>query len=997
MTWLFLVLGGNNETDRMSLLVFKAQIIDDPLGILSSWNGSLHFCEWAGITCSPKHQRVTKLDLQSFKLKGHLSPHIGNLSFLRELHLENNSIFNYIPPEIGRLSRLQILHLQNNSLSGEIPVNISRCSSLQDLSLGHNKLTGKLPEDLSLLSKLEVLYLSSNSLIGKIPSSYGNLSSLEVLSAGHNYFLGSIPDSFGQLKSLAHLGLGSCNLSGTLPPSIYNLSSITNFYVHMNNLHGTLPPNMGHTLPNLENLLFHTNQFNGQIPVSISNASKLTYFEISLNNFVGKVPSFADLSNLYFLGIQGNNLGYGEAGDLEFVSSLVNCTSLEMLEINHNNFGGAFPESVSNLSTNMWVIMFDENQISGSIPSGIGNLINLEQLVLGTNQLTGLIPSSIGKLQKLKELLLHANKLSGTIPSSLGNLTSLILLSLSSNNLHGSIPSSLGRCRDLVAMNLSSNNLSGSIPKEVIGLSSLSLILDLSTNNLTGSIHGDVGKLVNLGHLNISENKLSGEIPQELGSCTILVYLYLQGNSLQGNIPQTLSSLRGIAEINLAGNNLSGEVPKFLEGFRFLTKLNLSFNDFEGEIPVEGVFNNESALSIIGNTKLCGGIPELNLPRCKSDQSNKKKVLSLKLKLIISFSISSGLLLVSLILYLLLHGRRRSKSETNNNSTFGSPMTISTLKVSYGDLLKATNGFSSTNVIGAGSFGSVYRGVLDMEERTVAIKVLNLESSKACKSFIAECEALRGIRHRNLVKLVTACSSIDYHGNDFKALVYEFMPNGSLDEWLHTELGQEQRHLNIIQRINIAIDVASALDYLHNQCHFSIVHCDLKPSNILLDNEMVACVGDFGLARFLSDPSRVFSSFQSKSVGINGSIGYVAPEYGMGSEVSTYGDVYSYGILLLEMLAGKRPTDDMFKNGLNLHNLFLMALPTRVEQVLDPALLQAEECGTANTKRVQECLISIAGIGVACSAENPRERMEIKNVVTELCLLRDLLLGNKVA
>ncbi|EXB52313.1 putative LRR receptor-like serine/threonine-protein kinase [Morus notabilis] len=765
----------------------------------------------------------------------------------------------------------------------------------------------------------------------------------------------------------------------------------------MNRLEGNIPQNLFH--PNLEVFFIHFNKFGGQVPL-ISNATKLINFEIGNNHFTGKVPDFPSLPHLRSIGLNRNNLGHQKNGDLNFMSSVVNCTNLELFGIEDNNFGGTLPECMCNFSTKLSYVTMGRNQIKGRIPTRIENLVNLQLLGIETNQLVGPIPGSIGKLQKLFGLNFHNNKLSGAIPSSLGNLTSLGELILKSNNLQGRIPSSLGKCKYLVALTLSQNNLTGPIPKEVISLSSLSRFLDLSRNYFTGSIPNEVGKLSNLGYLDISENRLSGKIPNTLGSCESMEYLNLQGNLLQENIPQSFYFLKGIQEIDLSRNNLSGEIPKYLEG----------------EVPTQGVFTNTSAFSAVGNTRLCGGRPQLNLPKCPSSL-NKKAKLSTKHKLIVS--VVCGLVAIILLaLFSVLLSRARKR---NAKSTLGSPFGISFLEVSYGDLLKATDGFSSANLIGAGSFGSVYKGILNQEKTLdVAVKVLNLQTSRALKSFIAECKVLKNIKHRNLLKLLTACSSIDFQGNDFKALVYEFMVNASLDEWLHPRQGlnsEEERHLNLIQRINIAIDVANALDYLHRHCHEPIVHSDLKPSNILLDGDMTARVGDFGLARFLMDPSHLFSSHQSSSIGIRGSIGYIAPEYVMGGEISRDGDVYSYGILLLEMFTGKRPTDEMFKDDFNLHNFVKMSLPEKLAHVVDSSLLigtdQVEE-GAATTSDVGDreidhieeisinnfqnvpncrlilntnlgkCLHSVLKIGISCSKLTSTERMNMGDVVKEL-------------
>ncbi|XP_034197367.1 probable LRR receptor-like serine/threonine-protein kinase At3g47570 [Prunus dulcis] len=908
---------GGNETDRLALLAIKAQIKQDPHNVTSSWNESIHFCFWHGVTCSRRHQqRVTRLDLQSQKLAGSLSPHIGNLSFLRALRLQNNSFSNKIPPEIGNLRRLQVLYLHNNSFSGPIPYNISYCSNLIFMISVSTGWWVKFHLNLALCRSFEFV-VQANNLTGEIPPSLGNLSSLEVLAATQNSLVGSIPTSLGQLKNLTILSLGSNNLSGTIPPSIYNLSALGVFSVG------------------------------------------------------SQMPDFRNLQDLEIFFIQRNHLGSGTDGDLSFVSDLTNATELIQLLVGENNFGGTLPTSISNLSTKLEKFWVFRNQLHGSIPTELGNLINLESLVMTENSLTG------------------------SIPSSLGNLTKLYRLFLQGNNLEGVIPSSLGDCQQLIELDLSNNKLSGAIPQQVIGLPSLSVLLNLSMNNLTGSLPMEVGKLKSLGVLDVSNNMLSGELPSSLGSCESIEVLYLQGNFFKGPIPSSMIGLKAIGELDLSRNNLSGEIPKFLGGFVFLKKLDLSFNEFWGAVPTGGgAFKNASAISITGNTKLCGGIADLQLPKCKS----RKGGLSRSLKLIIPLVLCGVALLgiVMVMSYFFLCSSRRKRKEIPL-STLANHF----LQVSYATLLRATDEFSSANLIGAGSFGSVYKGILDDNDKhqLVAVKVFNLLRHGASKSFMAECEALRNIKHRNLVEIITACSSVDFHGNDFKALVYKYLDRGSLEKWLHPpteieEVREGPKSLNLDQRLEIAIDVACALDYLHNHCETPIVHCDLKPSNVLLDNEMTGHVSDFGLARFLSQETGInVSNNHTSSIGIKGTVGYAAPEYGMGSEVSTNGDVYSFGILLLEMFAGKRPTDDMFNGDLNLHTYVKMAFPNRVMEIVDSTLFE----GGTNERRVQKievCLNSIFRIGIECSAESPTDRLKnISDSASELHSIRDVLLG----
>uniref|UniRef100_A0A0E0JAM8 non-specific serine/threonine protein kinase n=1 Tax=Oryza nivara TaxID=4536 RepID=A0A0E0JAM8_ORYNI len=771
--------------------------------------------------------------------------------------------------------RVTALDLRRLGLGGAIVAqsSLSSLTYLRWLDLSQNRLCGGVPTPLPL--SLEYLNLSRNALQGAVSSELGSLRRLRILS----------------LILLAEI-------------SVRNKHLVMQF----NNLTGTLPPCAGNRLPRLKVLSVDRNQPHGAIPVSLCNSSKLEVIQMMKNSFSGVIPDClgAHLQNLWELTLDDNQLEANSDSDWRFLDSLTNCSNLKVIGLAGNKLRGLLPASIANLSTSMEFLSIYNNMINGQIPQGIGNLVNLDSIYIHLNNLAGTIPDSIGKLKKLSNLYLYDNNLSGQIPATIGNLTMLSRLSLNENMLTGSIPSSLGNY-PLETLELQNNRLTGPIPKEVLQISTLSTSANFQRNMLTGSLPSEVGDLKNLQTLDVSGNRLTGEIPASLGNCQILQYCIMKGNFLQGEIPSSIGQLRGLLVLDLSGNNLSGCIPDLLSNMKGIERLDISFNNFEGEVPKRGIFLNASAFSVEGITGLCGGIPELKLPPCSNYISTTNKRLH---KLVMAISTAFAILGIALLLALFVFFRQTRNSRKGEHALL--LISDQHVRVSYTELVTSTNGFASENLVGVGSFGSVYKGTMmsNEEEVVVAVKVLNLQQRGASQSFVAECETLRCARHRNLMKILTVCSSIDSRGLDFKAIVFDFLPNGNLHQWLHPREHGNQTGLSLIQRINIAIDVASALEYLHQYRPAPIVHCDLKPSNILLDNDMVAHVGDFGLARFVDHGQHSLPDISSGWATIRGTIGYAAPGQ-IGIRCSE--DVPTDRLLICDTLRKLQGLDDKYR------------------------------------------------------------------------------------
>eukprot|EP00253_Pinus_taeda_P018796 PITA_18796 len=404
-----------------------------------------------------------------------------------------------------------------------------------------------------------------------------------------------------------------------------------------------------------------------------------------------------------------------------------------------------------------------------------------------------------------------------------------------------------------------------------------------------------------------------------------------------------------------------------------LQHLNFSFNKLSGEVPKEGVFKKIGATAFMGNLGLCG--PWVNLPPCYAHKH--KSVLNLK-RVIIPVVVVA---IVVLCLFLAILWRKNCRRNIQRET--GPSLNVGHRRISYAELVIATNEFSDANLLGIGSFGKVYKGILN-DGTMVAVKLLNLQNEGAQKSFDRECKVLGRVRHRNLIRVITCYS--DLH---IKALIFPLMPKGSLEKWLYPDDG-EQSCLNLIQRLNIAIDIAQGMTYLHHHCFVQVIHCDLKPNNVLLGEDMTTYLIDFGIATicFANNEDGALTSTNA----LKGSTGYIPPEYGVGGQVTTKGDVYSYGIVLLEILTRKKPTHDMFVEGMNLQKWVGNSFPSRVQEVVDMGLLTRTNRCIEEDKDLN-CLSALINVGLLCTNESPQGRPTMMGILGTLQNIKDTFLS----
>ncbi|TVU32656.1 hypothetical protein EJB05_24397, partial [Eragrostis curvula] len=897
------------------------------------------------------------LELADNLLGGQLPPTLGALWRLRHLNLKGAGLVSVMPPELGKLRRLRFIDLSMNRLTGALPASLAGMRSMRDFGISSNNFageipgalfaswpelisfqaqdnlfTGKIPSEIGKATKLKFLYLYLNNLTGSIPQEISELVNLEELDLSLNSLTGSIPSSFGNLKKLTSMVLESNKLSGTIPQEIGNMSALQNLGIHLNQLEGELPTSIS-SLRNLQFLSLYDNKMTGIIPPDLGKGLTLVVASFANNSFYGELPQ-----------------------------NLCDGLALQQFTAHNNNFSGRLPPCLKHC-TELLRVRLEGNHFTGDISEAFGVHPNLVYLDVSGNKLTGWLSDDWGKCSNLSFLHLDDNYISGSIPAIFGKMEMLQDLNLAANMLTGTIPP-LGDL--LFNLNVSRNSLSGSMPKFWSKNLRLEKI-DLSTNMLTGTIPADIGSLGSVFFLDLSKNKFSGQIPDEIGNIVQLqILLDLSSNLLSGSIPSGLAKLMSLQLLNLSRNELTESIPPSLTQMISLAVVDFSYNNLTGELPS---FQNTTVVLYAGNPGLCGNAP--GLPPCHRGSDSSSSWVQRHKILIIALSVVGVVVLLAGIVVCLLFlvcPRREGRREANPEFEVREQHAMITF--SFRDVMNATQNFSDSCCIGSGGFGNVYRAQLLSGGMVIAVKrihVAGVEGRNKKGAFVSEVETLSLIRHRNIVKLIGYCTIGEY-----SYILYSYLERGTLWKALHREEGSSL--LNWGLRSKVIKGLTHAIAYLHNDCNPTVVHGDITSSNILLGSEFEPHLCDFGTAKTLRSSTRW--------TGVVGTFGYMAPELAQNIRRSTESDVYSYGVVLLEILTGKMAVNDpSFDCDMNIVSWVLSRLDStsNVETIYDPCMV-----GEINGTDKMDELRMVLNLAVRCVSREAVQRPSMANVVNEL-------------
>ncbi|XP_019156688.1 PREDICTED: probable LRR receptor-like serine/threonine-protein kinase At1g12460 isoform X1 [Ipomoea nil] len=785
--------------------------------------------------------------------------------------------------------------------------------------LWNTSLGGELSAALSGLKSLRTLTLYGNRFTGNIPSAYGEISSLWKMNLSSNALSGSIPEFIGDLPNIRFLDLSRNGFTGKIPSALFDFCNKTRFI------------SLSH------------NNLSGAIPASIENCQSLEGLDFSFNSLTGSfISQICDIPRLVYLSLRRNML----AGSVQ--EQLSSCQRLQFLDLGSNMFTGVAPFGVLSLENLIYFNISSNSFQPEALNIGTCSQ-RLEFLDVSRNGFYGEIPSQISKCSALKYLDVGYNKLSGTIPLELVDLKGLLVFRLANNLITGTIPAELGSIEWLQVLDLHNLRLSGEIPEE---LSNCRFLLDMD----------------------ISENFLQGEIPQKLYNISYLVNLDLHQNQLTGNIPTSIGNLSNLHSLDLSENRLSGSIPFSLVNLKSLNHFNVSYNSLSGEIPSIESLQQFGPSAFFHNSHLCGS------PLDSCFARKPKLSASAIVAIVAAALILSGLIIVAIVNTKARRRRRRRREEamivettslasTDSNVVIGKLVLFSTsLPSKHEDWKSGKALLDKERVIGGGSIGTVYRTSF---EGGVSMAVKRLKTSRNPRNqevFEHEIGQLGNLGHPNLIAIQGY-----YWSSSMQLILSEFAPNGNLYENLHRV--NYNPELSWPRRFQIALGTARALAYLHHDCKPQVLHLNVKSTNVLLGRNYEAKLSDYGLVKLLP----LLDNYSPTK--FHNAVGYVAPELAQSLRFSDKCDVYSFGVILLELVTGRKPVESPVVNE-------VVVLCEYVRRLIERGAASA--CFDRGLRGfVENELIQVMKLGLICTCEVPSRRPNMAEVVQVLESIRN--------
>ncbi|KAI3510075.1 hypothetical protein L1887_25602 [Cichorium endivia] len=846
---------------------------------------------------------------------------------------------------------------------------------------------GPIPEGLWTLISLTNLNLSQNYLTGPLSPSIGNLTRMQYMTFDINALSGQVPPELGQLTDLRLLAIGTNNFNGSLPSELGNLRRLEQIYIDSAGVSGEIPPSFAN-LRNLQTVWASDNNFTGRIPDFIGNWSQLVALRFEGNSFEGSIPpSFSRLTLLQDLRISGLS-----NGTLDFIRDL---RSLNVLMLRNNKIFGSIPSDIGEY-VNLTQLDLSFNNLSGTIPRGLFILSRMSFLFLGNNSLTGTLPDV--KSTRLVNIDLSYNELSGTLPSwvnepnlQLNIVVNNFTLGSSGNSnlpsglncLQGNFPCDRGSPRySSFGINCggpqitSSRQIVHEQESEALGAATYYLDPDRRWGV------SNVGQRMNPKYLASTQRQFTNTIDSLLFQSARLSAgsLRYYGLGLEnGNYTVNLQ----FAEIVMQGGpNWRGLGRRvfdiYIQGNRVFEDFDIkretggaAFSPVSREVTVH-VSNNYLEIHLFWNGKGTCCVPEQGTfgplisaisatPNFTPTVSNNPPSTNKKNNTGLIVGILVPIVVVSFLTLLALYILRQRKKRKENDDRYDEEfLGIDTKPYTfgYGELRVATDDFSPANKLGEGGFGPVYKGTLE-DGRVIAVKQLSIASHQGKSQFVAEIATISAVQHRNLVKLYGCC--ID---GEKRLLVYEYLENKSLDQAL---FGSSKLSLTWPTRFEICMGLARGLSYLHEESRIRVIHRDVKASNVLLDSDLNPKISDFGLAKLYDDKKTHMSTR------VAGTIGYLAPEYAMRGHLTEKADVFGFGVVALEIISG-RPNSD---SNLEDEKVYLlewawnMLEANREIEVVDEELSEFDE---NQVKRVMR-------VALLCTQTSPTQRPSMSRVV----------------